>query len=1309
MIRLLLMNIVFNAKSNKNSNFIIALLLFSGLLSAQSQSVAKLWNKELIKAIRKDFARPPVHSRNLYHLSVAMHESWAAYNSEEEQYFLGKTIGNFTPAFLGVSIPSNIEMAQKEALSFACYRLLRHRFQNSPGVVITTNSINSKMDSMGYNRNNTSIDYVNGGPAELGNYIANRIIAWGYQDGSNEINNYANQYYQPVNNVIRVEDPGNPNMIDPNRWQAISLSVAIDQAGNVLSSTPPHLAPEWGNVQPFALSDTLKTLHTRNGNTYKVYRDAGMPPQLDTVNAGDIDDFYKWNYAMVSVWQSHLDTTDNVIWDVSPASIGNISSYPTNFSEYQSFYNFFDGGDASTGRTINPYTGQPYVPQLVKRGDYARVLAEFWADGLDSETPAGHWFAIYNKISDDPLYVKQWAGQGPVLNDLEYDIKAYLTLSGGMHDAAICAWSHKGWYDSPRPVSAIRYMAGKGQSTNNTLPNYHPAGIPLIPGFIEIVTDTDSLAGPNNENVGKIKLYTWKGPEYISDPLTTMSGVGWILAENFWPYQRPTFVSPPFAGYISGHSTFSAAAAEIMKQISGSEYFPGGMSNFVAQKDEFLHFEEGPSQTITLQWATYKDASDQCSLSRIWGGIHPPVDDIPGRTIGQQTGNAAFVKANALFETQKPFVTNVNSSISIVNLESINDTLTLQVNFSEPMDTLFNPIITFLNTNHPLLNTLQFINSNWNTNQAFKLNYKVLAFNETLDSVFVQVKNAKNINGISQKIHVAQRPFRVDKKSPMITNVALNFTEISDYQTDSTLVLTLSYNEKCNNLVKPTITLTSAENLQETLQADTIASSWISEFSYRAVFSITDNNETIDSININIADAKDLAGNIQNEWNQSNALYIDTKNPILASISINDFNLNIADVGSQALIIELSFDKVMNQNVLPELLFLASSEINSVLEVSNTNTVWESPTSCKLTYNLQNQPLELLNIDVSIINLKDLTGNSPQVSVIEDLFNIDTQRPEISASIASTEVISDIHVGNGLFNIVLEYSEPMNTQQKPVVQLLNNSSIFTEVGYNIFTSYWADSLHFNAFFNVSDNNVEVDNLTLSINFAKDLSENPQSIVNIENFIPIDTKNPEILSLYASTYSINNAVNEFTLLNVFNEPIQQNTTPSFQFISDANISEIFTVNDSESSWLNPLVFNAVYDINHSTVITETVDVFPSNIFDIAGNEILPISFENYLQLNIEWVGLKESNDKIDAFIYPNPIQQASILNLIVNENISIDNLSIYSIDGKKVYIENVVKKNLNHHTINISGLSAGMYFLEISNKTKPCKLKFIINE
>ena len=174
-----------------------------------------------------------------------------------------------------------------------------------------------------------------------------------------------------------------------------------------------------------------------------------------------------------------------------------------------------------------------------------------------------------------------------------------------------------------------------------------------------MVTPGD-LDFPSASDVDKLKVRAWKGPDYISNPDSDEAGVDWILVENWWPYQRPSFVTPPFAGYVSGHSTFSRAAAEILTAITGDPYFPGGMGEFTAPANDFLVFEEGPSQDIVLQWATYRDASDQCSLSRIWGGIHPPCDDLPGRRIGIEVAEHALNMARSLIEAEAPCMADLN-------------------------------------------------------------------------------------------------------------------------------------------------------------------------------------------------------------------------------------------------------------------------------------------------------------------------------------------------------------------------------------------------------------------------------------------------------------------------------------------------------------------------------------------------------------------------------------------------------------------------------------------------------------------------
>ena len=451
-------------------------------------------------------------------------------------------------------------------------------------------------------------------------------------------------FYQPINLPLIPNLFGNPTMVDPARWQPLSLNFFVGQSGiPIPTGFPPFLSPEWGQVTPFALSQTDLTVFQRGGFDYWLYHDPGAPPLLGTPTADD----YKTGFEMVAIWSSHLDPSDGVMMDISPASIGN-ANLPTGPSQYPQYYDFFEGGDWGTGYALNPVTGQPYTPQVVPRADYARVLAEFWADGPDSETPPGHWYTILNYVSDHPQTVKQIGGVGPVVNDLEWDVKSYIALGGAMHDCAISAWGVKGWYDYLRPISALRYLADQ-RAANPASAN----AINLYPGYIEEITLATTAPGQRHAHLvgheGEIAVKAWRGPRYIPNPATDVAGVGWIPVGLWWPYQRPSFVTPPFAGYVSGHSTYSRAAAVVLHKFTGSPWFPGGLGEFVCPQDNFLVFERGPSVTLTLQWASYYDASDQTSLSRIWGGIHPPADDIPGRIMGEEIGNDAYALAEQLW------------------------------------------------------------------------------------------------------------------------------------------------------------------------------------------------------------------------------------------------------------------------------------------------------------------------------------------------------------------------------------------------------------------------------------------------------------------------------------------------------------------------------------------------------------------------------------------------------------------------------------------------------------------------------------
>jgi len=215
----------------------------------------------------------------------------------------------------------------------------------------------------------------------------------------------------------------------------------------------------------------------------------------------------------------------------------------------------------------------------------------------------------------------------------------------------VAAWGLKGHYDSARPISMIRYLGAKGQSSDPDRPSYDPDGLPLRPGLIEVVTRSTSALGERHEHlaehIGEIAIKAWRGNP--SDPESEIAGVGWIRAADWVPYQRATFVSPAFAGYVSGHSTFSRAAAEVMTAFTGSEFFPGGLSEWTIEPGGLVT-ETGPERPVTLQWATYFDASDQAGISRLYGGIHIVADDFAGRKMGSTCGRDAWDLARTYFD-----------------------------------------------------------------------------------------------------------------------------------------------------------------------------------------------------------------------------------------------------------------------------------------------------------------------------------------------------------------------------------------------------------------------------------------------------------------------------------------------------------------------------------------------------------------------------------------------------------------------------------------------------------------------------------
>lgn len=572
---------------------------------APEGSIARRWNEQILGAIRRDLPRPGVHARNLFHLSLAIWDGYSSY-------------GGGTPVLTHEQVTADgADAARTESISYAAYRVLSHRYAKAVGGGSSLACFDAFMAKLGFDPARTELTGTS--PRAVGNRIGRAVIEAFVGDQANEAADYADpDAFEPEAPNLVVDRPG-CHAENPNLWQRLVLAKAETQNGIPTGAgAQGYIGAQWGLVTPFALERALPN---------EPYLDLGRPPT-------DLDEGLVEAAIDVLRKTSQLDVDDPTSIDVSPRSLGN-NPLGTN-----------DGH----GRALNPITNQPYTEHLIRRSDFGRVLAEFWADGPTSETPPGHWNLIANQVSDRPELARRLFGQGPVLDRLAWDAHTYFVLNGSMHDAAIAAWELKRKYVTARPITLLRYMAEHGQRSDRSAPGYDPRGLPLIDGLAELITVQSSAPGQRHAHlaryVGEVAVRAWRGEP--GDHLTDTAGVGWIRGVEWIPYQRRSFVTPAFPGYVSGHSTFSRAAATVLAGLTGSELFPGGFAS-VAFTPGYLFFERGPAAPVSLEWATYYDAADQAGQSRLWGGIHVSYDDLDGRRIGARVGQLALERARSIF------------------------------------------------------------------------------------------------------------------------------------------------------------------------------------------------------------------------------------------------------------------------------------------------------------------------------------------------------------------------------------------------------------------------------------------------------------------------------------------------------------------------------------------------------------------------------------------------------------------------------------------------------------------------------------
>jgi hypothetical protein len=202
-----------------------------------------------------------------------------------------------------------------------------------------------------------------------------------------------------------------------------------------VTTTTPSTAPGVGNaaaaaVLAFRHGDGSNQLGDLGGNgpysDYTGYQAVNFPDDLKDPNH----------------WQP-IRAADGTIQTFLSPHWGKVTPFALKSADQ-----FRSGPQPKAGTWLYQQRMRDGIRLIAELDDRGKMCAEYWDDGVGSETPAGHWNRLAEEISNRDQH------------DLDADVKMFFVLNNALLDASISVWDAKRVYDGIRPLSAIRYFYG---------------------------------------------------------------------------------------------------------------------------------------------------------------------------------------------------------------------------------------------------------------------------------------------------------------------------------------------------------------------------------------------------------------------------------------------------------------------------------------------------------------------------------------------------------------------------------------------------------------------------------------------------------------------------------------------------------------------------------------------------------------------------------------------------------------------------------------------------------------------------------
>lgn len=367
-------------------------------LDPDKQSVASLWVSEALFSVADPagtYLGPTGASRAYGILGTAMYDAWSFYDPLAISSLEYEGLLDFAPPLSSSSI---LLQDKQEAVSYAAFGVLNNLFVDAG----LQSNFRQQMLDLGFDPDNDSIDLAT--PAGVGNFVANMLLEYRHQDGSNQLGDdprgTLNQSYSDTSGYLSTNTAD--NILDIVAWTPESVPIDFSPSDPSFIRTQGALTPHWGNVTPFALESGAQ-LRPAAPKRFLLDENA-------TVNLAD----------------KTITRADGTVVPITKALIGT---------------------------DINPgfiKQTERVIWASAELTDEQKLIAEFWEDPSGSPFPPGTWMLFGQKVAEK---------ENP---ELDKDIPLFLALGNAAMDAGIATWEAKYFYDYTRPVRAVRELGKLG-------------------------------------------------------------------------------------------------------------------------------------------------------------------------------------------------------------------------------------------------------------------------------------------------------------------------------------------------------------------------------------------------------------------------------------------------------------------------------------------------------------------------------------------------------------------------------------------------------------------------------------------------------------------------------------------------------------------------------------------------------------------------------------------------------------------------------------------------------------------------------